>query len=230
MSRNEPYGVVYFARAGEDGPVKIGFSSQVGSRIDGLQVGAAEPLLLLRTINGGPVVERWLHKRFRDSRIRGEWFEFCPEMLSIDVPAVLQLPPPDADPSDAEFDDRIFGQRVAGSFEALAEDEAEAARAALLRRAYKEADALTSLAKQAAKAANDLVDKGNKQAAQKAVERADAYVALARRWAREYERHGGESYALLLNAKLDASVARRWAPPLLTPAQVIRRLEIEDGA
>lgn len=78
---------VYFLRAGDDGPVKIGFASDLNLRITEIQIGCPEPLSILRVIDdGGKTAERWLHKHFKDKRLRGEWFSFTDEMLTIEVP------------------------------------------------------------------------------------------------------------------------------------------------
>lgn len=82
---------VYFIRAGENGPVKIGAAEDVAHRIANLQAGNPEPLKLLREIPGGRQTEAALHRRFRHLRIRSEWFEFHPDMLTCEV-AVNERP------------------------------------------------------------------------------------------------------------------------------------------
>jgi hypothetical protein len=80
---------VYFIQAGEGGPVKIGTAISARVRMDSLQVGHYEELFLLRTLDGGRPLEQWLHGKFIERRIRGEWFHFCPTMLTIDAPLYL---------------------------------------------------------------------------------------------------------------------------------------------
>ncbi len=75
---------VYFARAGD--AVKIGMAKSVASRLRSLQTGCAQPLSLIREVDGGASVERWLHGQFRHLRMVGEWFRFDPTMLTIDPP------------------------------------------------------------------------------------------------------------------------------------------------
>lgn len=77
--------LVYFAQD-ELTRVKIGYSRNVARRLSGLQVGQASPLRLIRTVDGGAATERWLHRRFSEHRLSGEWFRFVPEMLSITPP------------------------------------------------------------------------------------------------------------------------------------------------
>lgn len=72
---------VYLARAGEDGPVKIGYADDPQRRLVDLQVGNHLRLSLLRLFEGGETEERILHIRFADLRLRGEWFSFSRAML-----------------------------------------------------------------------------------------------------------------------------------------------------
>lgn len=82
--------MIYFAQAGVGGPVKIGFSEAPNTRRSGIQTGSATDVEFIRQIPGGRTVEAWLHRKFKDQHIRGEWFEFCEEMLSVKVPRALQ--------------------------------------------------------------------------------------------------------------------------------------------
>jgi hypothetical protein len=91
-------GVVYFIRSGLDGPIKIGWSSSYDGalqRRDSMQVGNPELLYILAVqavANQG--VEADLHKRFAESRIRGEWFEPTDELLAL-IPKGAALEPPE---------------------------------------------------------------------------------------------------------------------------------------
>jgi hypothetical protein len=67
---------VYFMLDKTAGSVKIGTSVDPKKRQKALQTGSTEPLILLGTIEGGRHVERDLHKRFHEYRIRGEWFKW----------------------------------------------------------------------------------------------------------------------------------------------------------
>lgn len=71
---------VYFVQ-GELGRIKIGFSSNVESRLRDLQCSSAVPLRLLASIPGGPAVEAELHARFASARVHGEWFEPTEDLL-----------------------------------------------------------------------------------------------------------------------------------------------------
>lgn len=81
---------VYIIRAGQNGPVKIGKADDPASRIRDLQTGHFEELVTLRVMDGGAKVEAAFHRQFEAKRIRGEWFEYCDEMLTF-VPAAAQV-------------------------------------------------------------------------------------------------------------------------------------------
>ena len=77
--------MIYFIRAGENGPVKIGVSADPQRRLRYFQIGNHEPLNLIRTAEGGWRQERWLHRRFSALHLRGEWHHFDPEMLTVEI-------------------------------------------------------------------------------------------------------------------------------------------------
>lgn len=83
---------VYFAQNPHYGWVKIGYSSDVRNRLSALSTGAGCDLHLLRYLDGGRPTERWLHKRFSDLRVKGEWFVFDPEMLTVIPPDEIISP------------------------------------------------------------------------------------------------------------------------------------------
>lgn len=65
---------VYFV-ADEQGRIKIGVAKSVPQRLAALQTASATPLRLLGVIPGGGMpLEKLLHARFSDHRIRAEWF------------------------------------------------------------------------------------------------------------------------------------------------------------
>jgi hypothetical protein len=84
--------VVYFVQADGD-MVKIGWTTDLSKRLSSLRSSLPQQLELLRRIDGGKVTEKWLHKRFADRRVGGEWFEFCPEMMTIIPPDELPAVP-----------------------------------------------------------------------------------------------------------------------------------------
>lgn len=73
--------LVYFVRAG--GGIKIGWSTNVGKRIAAIATANPVPLELLFTVEGGAKLERALHRRLADHRLRNEWFRDCPEVREV---------------------------------------------------------------------------------------------------------------------------------------------------
>ncbi len=71
---------VYFI-ADAYGHVKIGYATSVQDRFRDLQVAHASELTILLDIPGGPKLEKELHQRFADHRVRGEWFALSSEIL-----------------------------------------------------------------------------------------------------------------------------------------------------
>ena len=82
---------VYFIRVGENGPVKIGRAYSPESRMQYLQCMNYEKLILLRkietTYHDSRAMERYMHFSFIDNWLRGEWFRFSPEMLTVQPPS-----------------------------------------------------------------------------------------------------------------------------------------------
>lgn len=75
---------VYFIQAGENGPIKIGFTH--GSAIDrvrDMQTGNAAVLKVLATCEGDVSIERKFHKQFADSKIRGEWYHPVASLIQL---------------------------------------------------------------------------------------------------------------------------------------------------
>lgn len=72
---------VYFIQAGNDGPIKIGYSKDPYTRFYNIQMGSPIEHTYLGNIPGDRTVEHALHHRFDAHRIRGEWFRPAPELL-----------------------------------------------------------------------------------------------------------------------------------------------------
>ena len=66
------------------GAVKIGKASVPEGRLRELQVAHARPLSLIRVFEGGHAAEKWLHNYYAARRMLGEWFNYCPTMLSVE--------------------------------------------------------------------------------------------------------------------------------------------------
>lgn len=74
---------IYILRVGETGPVKIGRASNIVARIRELQGCHFETLNLIRVIEGGHTNERWMHRHYVAQKIRGEWFTFSDDMMTV---------------------------------------------------------------------------------------------------------------------------------------------------
>jgi hypothetical protein len=73
-------GYVYFIQARNGGPIKIGWAKDPEQRLANMQVANAEPLVIRTAVKSKPQAEKKLHERFAAKRVRGEWFEPCPEI------------------------------------------------------------------------------------------------------------------------------------------------------
>lgn len=106
--------MIYFI-GDNTGHVKIGYveSDNRGAvllRMDHLQIGSARKLAILRTIDGaGRATEKWLHRRYADYRVSGEWFVLNREMLTVVPPDEL---PPKPKPIRQPYDETAASPEV----------------------------------------------------------------------------------------------------------------------
>ena len=85
---------VYFIRAGESGPVKIGYATNVAQRLVKMQSDAADDLFVIGVdAAGSKETEREYHARFATEKIRGEWFS--PSAQILETAAQLGVPAPE---------------------------------------------------------------------------------------------------------------------------------------
>ena len=73
---------IYFIQQGSDGPVKIGMASDVRKRLVALKHANPYKLHLLCSISTHRRMEQIIHRRFKNHRIRGEWFNPSPDIMS----------------------------------------------------------------------------------------------------------------------------------------------------
>jgi hypothetical protein len=77
-------GHIYMIIAEQSRAVKIGTSRyRVSARMDTIQTHNHEKLALLRTFPGDSTLEAQFHFYFWPHHIRGEWFQFVDEMLTV---------------------------------------------------------------------------------------------------------------------------------------------------
>lgn len=74
--------MIYFFENTISENIKIGHASCVLYRQERLEAVGGYPLELLGVIRGGESGEKKLHYRFRDLRVKGEWFRFHPKLMS----------------------------------------------------------------------------------------------------------------------------------------------------
>lgn len=72
MHSKEP--LLYFIQSGDSGPIKIGVSKNIASRLNQLQTGHPEKLTVIGICKGGYFEEKRLHSVFAAFRRKGEWF------------------------------------------------------------------------------------------------------------------------------------------------------------
>jgi hypothetical protein len=78
----EAIAVIYFIQKDVNGPIKIGISTDLKSRLATLQTACHEPLSVLGTMKGSYRFEAMLHQKFLKYRIRGEWFQPSEEITT----------------------------------------------------------------------------------------------------------------------------------------------------
>lgn len=77
---------VYFYYLPISGLVKIGVSDDVEQRVKTLSTGCPEVGEVIHVIDDfGFKAEKWLHKHFKELKVKGEWFRYCDEMRSIQL-------------------------------------------------------------------------------------------------------------------------------------------------
>ena len=81
---------VYMIQAGTMPAVKIGYTkkSNPSHRLAAMQHYHYEKLRLIRLVAGSSLLESVFHYYFWPLHIRGEWFKFDPEMLTVSIESV----------------------------------------------------------------------------------------------------------------------------------------------
>ena len=72
---------VYFIRH-SDGPIKIGYATNVTNRLKGMQTAHYAELILIAVRTGGRKREAEYHARYAEHHLRGEWFSPHPDILA----------------------------------------------------------------------------------------------------------------------------------------------------
>lgn len=84
------YPRVYVVQCHETGRIKIGQSNSPWMRAQGIAAAAPTKCTVEFVIDAGPTLcgkalERSLHRRYADERVRGEWFAIAPWKVACDV-------------------------------------------------------------------------------------------------------------------------------------------------
>lgn len=66
--------MIYFIQQNKKGPIKIGYTKDLKTRLCGLQVANPDRLILLGTVGGSRYIEKQIHQHLRFYHIGGEWF------------------------------------------------------------------------------------------------------------------------------------------------------------
>lgn len=74
-------GHIYFIQVGNDGDIKIGYSTNIKSRMSTLQTSIPVTIKLLGYICGDITIEKELHKKFRIFKVKGEWFKCTKDII-----------------------------------------------------------------------------------------------------------------------------------------------------
>lgn len=75
--------MIYFVQAEIVGRIKIGYTSRdrAEERLAALEGASCVPLRLLATCPGSMELERKIHERFHEYRVKGEWFKPGPRLI-----------------------------------------------------------------------------------------------------------------------------------------------------
>lgn len=68
--------VVYILYSHIHQAIKVGYASDISSRISTIQISTPEKLSLMFTFEGGKELEQYFHERLKPFHIRGEWFKY----------------------------------------------------------------------------------------------------------------------------------------------------------
>lgn len=78
---SDAIGFIYFIQGVNGGPIKIGYSTNIETRLRELQTGYPDVLRLLLAFRGNMKHEKALHRQLNTYRLNGEWFSPAPFVL-----------------------------------------------------------------------------------------------------------------------------------------------------
>lgn len=74
-------GFVYFIQGESGGPIKIGYTTDIKQRLVKLQSGCVDILKVLLMVPGNMMYEQYLHGKFENYRLKGEWYKPDPKLF-----------------------------------------------------------------------------------------------------------------------------------------------------
>lgn len=77
--------MIYFIQEVNTGNVKIGYADNVEKRLTKMKSDNSSELIVIRSLAGNRSDERIIQNHFGDRFVRGEWFRYCDEMMTINL-------------------------------------------------------------------------------------------------------------------------------------------------
>ena len=68
--------VVYMVGIEGEPYIKVGFASELSSRMIGMQVSSPKKLMVLAVFAGNQITESLMHRELQEHHVRGEWFDY----------------------------------------------------------------------------------------------------------------------------------------------------------
>ncbi len=72
---------LYFIQSGTGGPIKIGYTKQLATRLKAIHMMNAGSVRFLGALSGNRTDEKRLHQKYASDRLHGEWFRLSPDLL-----------------------------------------------------------------------------------------------------------------------------------------------------
>lgn len=110
--------MIYFIQAERGGPIKIGTSNNVKSRLMEFQIGNPERLVLLGVRTGSFQEERDLHDELAKFHISGEWYSPSMDLIKLISP-FCSIRPKNIDEDMSYFHNKLINDRKAADLMGL---------------------------------------------------------------------------------------------------------------
>lgn len=77
--------MIYFAQTSDNRHIKIGYTTNVAKRIEGLRTASPMPIKVLATMPGDGSIEHQIHARFHGLRVNREWFQTSQSLVEFAI-------------------------------------------------------------------------------------------------------------------------------------------------